>query len=204
MIILASQSPRRKKLLELLGFSFSVEPSSCGETYNNNEPPSKIVQELSKRKAMDIARSKTNSLTIGADTIVVFEDRILGKPGSKEEAAAMLRVLSGRSHTVLTGVTLIKTGSEGNILAEETFFEQTLVYFGDLNESEIEAYVTGGSPMDKAGAYGIQDDWGNLFVKRIEGDYNNVVGLPLFALYQHLKSFAPEYLQQLSLNQNYE
>lgn len=203
LIILASQSPRRKKLLKQIGFSFSVEPSNCDESYDDNEAPSKIVQTLAERKALDVAKGKKNALLIGADTIVVFKNRILEKPRSQREAAEMLKSLSGDKHMVLTGVTLVRTDKKGNILAKETFFEQTMVYFGDPDESEIEAYVSGGSPMDKAGAYGIQDDWGTLFVKRIEGDYNNVVGLPLFALYRHLKKFAPEYAQQMSLKQSY-
>lgn len=203
VIILASQSPRRKKLLKQIGFSFSVEPSNCDESYDDNEAPSKIVQMLAERKVLDVAQSKKDALVIGADTIVVFRNKILEKPKSQKEAAGMLSSLSGASHSVLTGVSLVRTDKKGNILAKETFFEQTMVYFGDLDESEIEAYVSGGSPMDKAGAYGIQDDWGTLFVKRIEGDYNNVVGLPLFALYRHLKKFAPEYMQQMSLKQSY-
>lgn len=203
VIILASQSPRRKKLLQQIGISFSVEPSTCDESYDDNEAPSKIVQMLAERKALDVAQSKKDALVIGADTIVVFKNKILEKPKTQREAAGMLRSLSGASHSVLTGVSLVRTDKKGNILAKETFFEQTMVYFGNLDESEIEAYVSGGSPMDKAGAYGIQDDWGTLFVKRIEGDYNNVVGLPLFALYRHLKKFAPEYMQQMSLKQSY-
>ena len=203
MIILASQSPRRKKLLQQIGVSFTVEPSTTDESYNDNETPSQIVQTLAERKAMDVATGKKEALVIGADTIVVANGEILEKPNSKSEAVEMLRSLSGKAHTVLTGVSLVKTDKEGNILAKETFFEQTLVYFGDLDEPEIETYVAGGSPMDKAGAYGIQDDWGNLFVKRIEGDYNNVVGLPLFSLYRHLKKLAPEHMRQLSVKKNY-
>lgn len=203
MIILASQSPRRKKLLELIGLPFSVEPSSCDEHYDPNEPPAKIVQMLAERKAVDVAQSKTKALVIGADTIVVYKNQILEKPASRKEAISMLQSLSGSHHYVYTGVSLIKTTAEGNIQARETFFVETKVYFGELEDSEIILYVDGGSPMDKAGSYGIQDDWGNLFVKRIEGDYNNVVGLPLFALYHHLKTFAPEYLQQLGTKRNY-
>lgn len=197
MIILASQSPRRKKLLEQIGFSFSVEPSSCDESYNANESPTDIVQMLAYRKAADVAKSNPQSLIIGADTIVVFEDRILEKPTSLNDAETMLASLSGRQHQVLSGVSLVKTDKEGNIKDSDTFSESTKVFFGELSKNEIEHYVSGGSPMDKAGSYGIQDDWGSLFVKRIEGDYNNVIGLPLFALYRHMKKFAPEFLQQL-------
>lgn len=197
MIILASQSPRRKKLLDQIGFSFSVEPSSCDESYNANESPIDIVQMLAFRKAADVARKNPKSLVIGADTIVVFQDRILEKPSTFEEATTMLRTLSDRQHQVFTGVSLVKTDEAGNIQDSDTFCEMTKVYFGELSENEIQYYVSGGSPMDKAGGYGIQDDWGSLFVKRIEGDYNNVIGLPLFVLYKHMKTFAPEFLQQL-------
>lgn len=198
MIVLASQSPRRKKLLRQLNLSFSVEPSSCDELYNKNEDPGNIVQNLALRKAKDVSQSKSSALVIGADTLVVFKGKILGKPGSEEEAKTMLSKLSGNCHSVLTGVALVKTGSEGNILQEKTFVEETKVYFGNLSREEIDIYVSEGSPMDKAGSYGIQDDWGAIFVKRIEGDYYNVVGLPLYALYRHLKQFAPEVLLQYS------
>lgn len=194
MIVLASQSPRRKKLLDLLNLKFSIEPSSCDETYGNNEHPSDIVQNLALRKATDVSKGKPSSLIIGADTLVVFKNMILGKPNSAEEAGKMLAKLSENKHEVLTGVALIKTDQQGNIGQKETFVEETIVQFGTLGAEEIENYVQNGSPMDKAGSYGIQDDWGATFVKRIEGDYYNVVGLPLYALYQHLKEFAPEVL----------
>ena len=200
MTILASQSPRRKKLLEQINISFKVEPSSCEETFNANEQPSVIVQELAMRKAKDIAKGKKDALVIGADTIVVFKNEILGKPDSKTEAERMLSKLSGNLHSVYTGVALIKTDDQSNIFKEKTFSEETKVYFGKLTESEIKSYVASGSPMDKAGSYGIQDDWGALFVEKIEGDYNNVVGLPLPALYRCLKTFAPEVIP--SFNEN--
>ena len=192
MIVLASRSPRRKKLLNLLNLKFTVEPSSCDETYSNNEHPSKIVQKLALRKAVDVSREKPSSLIIGADTLVVHNNTILEKPDSPQAAKVMLSNLSGDSHSVYTGVALVKTDAKGNIQEKETFAEQTKVTFGNVTTEEIDNYVKGGSPMDKAGSYGIQDDWGAVFVKKIEGDYYNVVGLPLFALYQHLKLFAPE------------
>lgn len=199
MIVLASQSPRRKKLLQQLNLDFRVEPSSADEFYSGNENPSEIVQKLALRKAIDISRSKKEALVIGADTLVIYENTILGKPNTAEEARKMLSNLSGNCHSVFTGVALVKTDVQGNILQKKTFVEKTKVYFGNLSRDEIDNYVNSGSPMDKAGSYGIQDDWGAIFVKRIEGDYYNVVGLPLHALYQHLKSFAPEALVQ-SLN----
>ncbi len=204
MIILASQSPRRKKLLDQMNLKFTVEPSSCDESFSDNEDPSDIVQMLALRKAMDVSEGKSDALVIGADTIVVYNGQILGKPGSQAEAKAMLSSLSDNSHYVLTGVALVKTDNEGNILEKKTFYEKTKVFFGNLEESEINSYIADGSPMDKAGSYGIQDDWGAFFVKRIEGDYYNVVGLPLYALYRYLKVFAPEVLRLNSFNMNHD
>lgn len=199
MIILASQSPRRKNLLRQLNISFSIQPSSCDESYETNEEPEAIVQMLAKRKAVDVAPGHKQALVIGADTLVVLDGQILGKPASKPEAASMLRKLRNKAHNVLTGVCLVKTDNKGNIIDNRTFVKKTVVCFGNIDKAEINRYVAGGSPMDKAGAYGIQDDWGSIFVERIEGDYNNVIGLPLYALYQQLKSFAPEFLQQPDL-----
>ena len=204
MIILASQSPRRKKLLEQMNLTFTVEASSCEESYNDNEDPSDIVQMLALRKAMDVSEGKSDALVLGADTIVVYNNQILGKPGSKAAAKTMLRSLSGNSHYVLTGVAMVKTDKKGNILDRKTFYEETKVFFGHLDESEINSYVAGGSPMDKAGSYGIQDDWGAFFVKRIEGDYYNVVGLPLHSLYRHLTGFAPEIMPLNSFKMNHD
>ena len=193
-IILASRSPRRKKLLEQINLSFEVSISDADESFNANEQPADIVQLLASRKAEDVAGSHEDALIIGADTIVVFKNDILEKPTTPSHAREMLNSLSGKTHEVYTGVTLIKTDYRGNINESFSFFEQTSVTFGDLSDEEIDQYVRTGSPMDKAGAYGIQDDWGALFVERIEGDYNNVVGFPLFRFYQHLKNFAPECL----------
>lgn len=204
MIILASQSQRRKNLLKQMNLEFTVEPSSCDESFDDNDEPAEIVQKLALRKAIDVSEGKCKAVIIGADTIVVFDNRILGKPDSKTEARTILRSLSDNCHYVLTGVALVKTGEEGNILKKKTFYEETKVFFGNLDESEINSYVDGGSPMDKAGSYGIQDDRGAFFVKRIEGDYYNVVGLPLHALYRHLKEFAPDFMPLNSFKLNYE
>jgi septum formation protein len=122
---------------------------------------------------------------------------VLEKPADPDHAKTMLRSLSGNTHEVYTGVALIKTGRSGNICKRCTFFERTLVAFGALTEYEIDSYVDSGSPMDKAGAYGIQDDWGALFVERIDGDYYNVVGFPLYRFYRTLKEFAPEYVPEV-------
>lgn len=193
-IILASKSPRRKKLLEQINLKFTVQGSLADESFGANEQPADIVQMLAGRKAAEVSQSCSGALVIGADTIVVFQDTVLEKPADHTHAEQMLRSLSGNTHQVFTGVALIKADGKGNIDQSCTFFERTDVTFGSLTSDEIRTYVQTGSPMDKAGAYGIQDDWGALFVKRIEGDYNNVVGFPLYRFYQELKQFAPECL----------
>lgn len=198
-IILASGSPRRKNLLQQINLPFEVKVSSVDETFDPNLPASEVAQELALRKARDIAQQCTNALIIGADTIVVLEDKILGKPVDNREARKMLQRLSGNIHHVLTGVALCKVSPQ-NITDTTTFVEQTKVVFGDLNSDEIETYIANGSPLDKAGSYGIQEDFGAVFVKRIEGDYYNVVGFPLHSFYNTMKSFAPEYFPQVKIN----
>ncbi|MDX1672794.1 MAG: Maf family protein [Balneolaceae bacterium] len=195
-IILASGSPRRKKLLEQINLVFSVEVPGIRETYDPDLDPDRIVKLLSARKAKQVAGNHEDTLVIGADTIVVFQARILEKPGSRQQAIEMLLALSGNTHQVFTGVTMIKTDGSGNIHSEKSFFEKTDVTFGSIERREAEAYVDTGSPFDKAGGYGIQDDWGSVFIQKIKGDYYNVVGFPLHAFYQNLKSFAPERLPQ--------
>lgn len=190
-IILASRSPRRKKLLEQLGLAFEIFPSSVEENSDKNTP-SDIVKDLALQKALDVAGQCNHSLVIGADTIVVHNNRILEKPEDKQEAYEMLSSLSGKTHSVFTGVALVMTDEEGTELMEKTFFVETKVTFSTLTPREILSYVESGSPMDKAGAYGIQDDWGALFVEKISGDYYNVVGFPLNRFYHELKSFNPE------------
>ncbi len=192
-IILASQSPRRKKLLEQLGLGFEIFPSSVPEHFED-ESPVKTVEELALRKARDVAPSCPGSLIIGADTIVVHKGEILGKPENEEHAFELLSRLNGTWHEVYTGVALVKSDKNGGIEAEKSFHQQTKVQFSTLLEEEIQSYIKSGSPMDKAGAYGIQDDWGALFVERIEGDFYNVVGFPLNKFYRELKYFQPEVL----------
>jgi septum formation protein len=178
--VLASASPRRKHLLSLAGIPFAVVPSDIEETVPEGAPPEAVVQSLAQQKASHVASlpQHRDALVLGADTIVVHEGQILGKPDSADHARAMLRRLSGARHTVYTGVALVHRSTSRTALAAEA----TAVYFGALTEGEIDRYVAGGSPMDKAGAYGIQDDAGAFFVRRIEGDYYNVVGLPLYRL----------------------
>lgn len=196
-IILASASPRRKKLLQQINLSFSVESSNASEAYNPDHEPSEIVRNLALRKAQLVAESKRNVLVIGADTIVVFNNQILEKPATAEEAKNMLAQLSGNTHQVLTGVALVKKDKTGNNDLTTAFFEKTDVTFGVLDATEIKEYVKSGSPMDKAGAYGIQDDWGSVFVKKITGDYYNVVGFPLHSFYNTLKHYFPELIPHI-------
>ncbi len=201
-IILASGSPRRKKLLQQISPDFQVHPSAVDESYDPNLSPDEIVCELAMRKANDIAPKYASALVIGADTIVTFGNEILEKPATPDEAVNMLHRLSGQTHQVYTGVALCKTDETNNILDHTTFFEITKVMFGNLNPADIDAYVAGGSPMDKAGSYGIQDDFGAIFVKRIEGDYNNVVGFPLHSFYNTVRKFAGEFLPNTGSSQS--
>lgn len=169
--------------------NLNVVPSSVEEPLPNGESPEGYAMKLAEMKATDIAGKQPGSLVIGSDTIVLLDDIILGKPASKQEAFDMLRRLSGRTHTVISAVCLIDCDSDS-----KTFYETTGVTFAELSDDEINRYIATGSPMDKAGGYGIQDDLGALFVQKIEGDYYNVVGFPLHRFYTELKSFAPEYL----------
>ena len=183
-LILASQSPRRKVLLQQIGLTFRVEVSPYEEIIPDDGNPADIVQHLSLEKARPISESFPSALTLAADTIVVHEDRVLGKPADEEEARAMLRQLSDATHTVYTGLALLHPRSDRQVTA----CESTQVTFGALTKTEIDAYVDSGSPLDKAGAYGIQGDLGAVFVERIEGDFYTVMGLPLYRLYHILRN----------------
>lgn len=200
-IILASGSPRRKKLLQKIGVTFEVHSSEVNEDYESHWSPSQIVQTLADRKARAVAPDYSNALIIGADTIVTYNNEILEKPTTLSEANTMLQRLSGHSHEVLTGVSLLKTDTSNNLTDSTTFVETTKVIFGDINPKLINTYVATANPMDKAGAYGIQDPHGALFVEAIEGDYYNVVGFPLHSFYNAITSFAPEFLSQQNLYQ---
>jgi len=185
-IILASQSPRRKKLLEILGLEFTIEPADINEDILPNELPIEHSIRIAKEKGLKIAsKYNDNVLIISADTIVVIDDKILSKPKNTNEAFNFLRLLSGRSHNVFTTFFIYETTSNKN----KIHTEKTEVYFRNLDNEEIEAYIKTGSPLDKAGAYGIQDDFGAVFVEKIIGCYYNVVGLPLQSLYKSLKEF---------------
>lgn len=183
-MILASASPRRRELLTQAGFSFEVKVSDADEVITEKEPD-KIVKELALVKACAVAASETEALIIGADTIVAVDGKILGKPRDAEEAFSMLSMLQGRTHQVYTGVALITREEE--LQKSHVFSEKTDVHMYPMTEQEIRAYIATGEPLDKAGAYGIQGR-AAVYIRKIEGDYNNVVGLPISRLYQELKS----------------
>ena len=179
-VILASASPRRQELLKQIGISFEVMPSQKEEKADFSEPE-KLVEALSAQKAEDIREQAADdtALVIGADTVVCCDGRVLGKPKDEEDACRMLSMLQGRKHQVYTGVTLCR-GRE-----RLTFSERTEVEFYPMSREQILFYISTKEPMDKAGAYGIQG-LGAMWVKGIEGDYNNVVGLPVGRLYQEM------------------
>lgn len=190
-VVLASASPRRAKLLNQVGIVFKVDPSSIHEKIEASSDPETIVKTLAKHKAEDIANRNPDSFIIAADTIVCFEGYVLGKPENKEEAAEFLRKLSGNTHDVYSGVFAGTTDSHGAFDSNLLFSERTKVTFTTLTEEEIEYYIKHGKPFDKAGSYGIQDDIGSLFVKKIDGDYYNVVGFPLHRFYDTLRTKFP-------------
>ena len=180
-LILASQSPRRAELLKQMGLSFEVRPSNTEEVTEPGLTPQQEVVSLSLQKARAVYGSLTEeAVVLSADTVVVLDDKILGKPRDEADAKKMLSALSGRSHFVLTGVTVM--GPKGT----QTHCEKTQVTFRTLSEKEIDAYIATFEPMDKAGAYGIQG-FGGLFVSHLAGDYFNVVGLPVCAAGQMLR-----------------
>ena len=187
-LILASASPRRKELLSLFGVPFIIRVADIDETMDPARSAFDEVGRVSRAKALAVAREE-DDVVIAADTIVVCEDKVLGKPHSEAEAVAMLQLLSGRDHQVMTGCTVVK--GEKN----ETFTEVTDLHFRNLSQKEIEKYVASGEPMDKAGAYGIQGG-AALFCERLVGDYYNVMGLPVCRLGQVLKTVAPELMEE--------
>lgn len=181
-VILASASPRRKELLERIGVKFDILPAT-GEEVITKELPGEVVMELAKQKAEEVAKTAgADALVLGADTVVAYEGKILGKPKDEADALRMLTMLSGKEHEVYTGVALIDNRDQ----SMENFFERTKVMMYPVSEEEIRDYIVGGEPMDKAGAYAIQGI-GAKFIQKIEGDYNNVVGLPIGRIYQEIK-----------------
>lgn len=196
-MILASASPRRKELLEQIGAEFVICPAK-GEEVITETDPSAVVMELSRQKAEEVAygvliyneqhadlATPQDILVIGADTVVAYENQILGKPKDEEDARRMLTMLSGKTHSVYTGVTFVFIDKEGRT-GEHCFFEKTDVCMYPLKEEEIDRYIQSGDPMDKARSYGIQGRFA-IHIKEIRGDYNNVVGLPVARLYQELQ-----------------
>ena len=182
-IILASASPRRQELLERMGLTgFTVHPARITEVIEPGATPQEAVMALSRQKAAAVAAEFPDDLVIAADTVVVFDRRILGTPHSEEQAREMLSMLSGKTHHVCTGFTL-RQGSH-----VETGCEESEVWFRELTGAEIDAYIATGEPMDKAGAYGIQG-YGSLLVRGIRGDYFNVMGRPVCRLGVALKNF---------------
>ena len=186
-LILASQSPRRKDLLGLLGIPFEIQIPQADESMDPAGDPAQQVLQVSQRKALAV-QADQKDVVIAADTIVVCDGEILGKPCSKEDAFRMLRKLSGRSHLVMTGMTVIGH----NQMHSHT--ETTEVFFREISQKEMIRYVQSGEPMDKAGAYGIQGG-AALFAEKLEGDYYNVMGLPVCRLTQMLKAAAPELME---------
>ncbi|MBR7179728.1 MAG: septum formation inhibitor Maf [Oscillospiraceae bacterium] len=180
-LILASQSPRRRELLGLTGLDFIVRVADIDETMDERKPPVEEVARVSREKALAVSR-EPDDVVIAADTIVVCEGKILGKPKDAQDAFRMLSMLSGRSHQVMTGMTVLR----GDEIVTHT--EVTKLRFRDLLPEEVNAYIASGEPMDKAGAYGIQGG-AALFCTRMEGDYYNVMGLPVCALSVILRTF---------------
>ena len=183
-IILASASPRRKEILEKTGLQFIVDAGDYEEDLSLRMPARRLARYLSCEKAKAVAEKYKNAIIIAADTIISLDDKVFGKPHTNSEAIKMLNILNGRDHDVITGFTIMDTG-EGQSVSRSVV---TKVYFRKMTIREIEAYVRTGEPLDKAGAYAIQGI-GAAIVKKIEGDYNNVVGLPINALMKALRKF---------------
>lgn len=212
-LILASASPRRKELLEQIGAEFEIVPAT-GEEIITSIVPEQAVLELSRQKAREVAekiflsetdvtQGKQNIfdrkkqaaqgvIVLGADTVVAFQGQILGKPADEEDAVRMLKMLSGNTHSVFTGVTMI-VRNKNKETKSLSFYEETKVTMYSMTEQQIQDYVKTGEPMDKAGAYGIQGKCA-VYIEKIAGDYNNVVGLPVAAIYQKMEKSGIEIL----------
>jgi septum formation protein len=194
MLVLASASPRRQELLRNAGISFTVQPADIDETPLPGESARDCAERLAREKALAVWRVRPQDTVLGADTIVVVDSTILGKPTDAGDAAHMLRLLSARTHQVITGVCLVGPGTSGQRPAKncpddpqvKIASETTLVTMSEISDDEILAYVATGEPMDKAGAYAIQG-MASRWIPRIEGDYSNVVGLPVALVYRMLR-----------------
>ena len=183
MLVLASSSPRRQELLRNAGITFEAQPAHIPEDPLPGEAAQACAERLAREKALAVARQRPHDLVLGADTVVVVDGHLLGKPSDAADAAHMLRMLSGREHRVITGVCLVVSGKPS--VASET----TLVTMSEITDNDIADYVASGEPMDKAGAYAIQGI-ASRWIPRIEGDYSNVVGLPVALLWRMLRQAA--------------
>lgn len=183
-LILGSKSPRRSELLKLLGFEFSLRTKETDESFPNTLPSKQVAEFIAQKKADDlISELEDDQVIICADTTVIIDDKILGKPSNRLEAIEMLEQLSGREHFVITGVVI------ASLDKQMSFSVSTTVIFHPLTADEIRNYIDLDQPYDKAGSYGIQEWIGSAAIQRIEGSYNNVVGLPTHEVYQALKQF---------------
>lgn len=195
VIILASASPRRKDILAELGLDLAISPSDIDERRRENETPTELVERLAREKALACYENTGNmgsqDVVIAADTIVWLEDEVLGKPRSVSDAKAMLMRLSGAEHSVSTGVCLVLKGKDAEPVVH-SFVETTHVRFYELSQEEVDSYIATGEAMDKAGAYGIQGQ-ARLFVRAINGDYYNVVGLPVARTIRELAALSPAF-----------
>jgi septum formation protein len=193
-LVLASASPRRQELLRAAGIAITVQPTNVPELSVDGEAPKACAERLAREKAWTVFKDRPNDFVLGADTIVVVGAEILGKPKNAADAARMLRLLSGRTHQVMTGVCLMgpraapasNQGSKTDLPLGDTRSETTVVTMTELTDDEIRAYIATGEPMDKAGAYAIQG-MASRWIPRIEGDYSNVVGLPVALVYRMLR-----------------
>ena len=185
MLILASASPRRQELLRNAGISFRVHPADVDETPMPNETPVDCGQRLAREKAAAVAQQFPEAQVLGADTIVVINGEMLGKPADAADAKRMLRLLSGKTHDVITGVCVIHPARNGQSPRLRSGYASTRVTMSELSENDIADYIASGEPMDKAGAYAIQGQ-ASRWIPRIEGDYGNVVGLPVALVWKML------------------
>lgn len=192
-IILASKSPRRKQLLEQIGLKFEVRESEYEEDMTAMADPIRLVKFLALKKAEAVAQYYTDAIVIGADTFVIFEGKFIGKPKDRADAQRMLRTLSGKTNIIITGFAVIDT-STGKVVND---YDQAEVTIKELTNEDIENYINTGEPMDKAGAFGIQGV-GAVIVEKVDGDYHNIMGLPLSRLYSELKEFGIDALAHAS------
>jgi len=192
MLVLASASPRRQELLRSAGINFEVQPADIPENALPGEAAKDCAERLAREKALAVARQRPHDCVLGADTVVVVDGQLLGKPSDAADATRMLRLLSGREHQVITGVCLVVSAQPS--IASET----TLVTVSEITEKDIADYIASGEPIDKAGAYAIQG-LASRWIPRIEGDYSNVVGLPVALVLRMLRERASEIGSQFSI-----